>query len=78
VLVIGTRFDPLLPFQSSLGMARELDRGRLLSVNGYGHTVLRNPSACAARYETALFLSAQLPPPGTVCPSDATPFGSSP
>ncbi len=78
VLVIGHRFDPLLPFQSSLGMARELDRGRLLSVNGPGHTVLRNPSACAARFETAFLLSAQLPPPGAVCPSDAVPFRASP
>jgi hypothetical protein len=39
---------------------------------------LRNPSACAARYETALFLSGLLPPPGTVCPSDSAPFRSSP
>jgi pimeloyl-ACP methyl ester carboxylesterase len=78
VLVIGHRFDPLLPFQSSLAMARELDGGRLLSVNGPGHTVLRNPSACAARFETALLLSALSPPPGTVCPSDAVPFRSSP
>ncbi|MFM1800348.1 MAG: hypothetical protein RLZZ117_2626 [Cyanobacteriota bacterium] len=78
VLVIGHRFDPALPFQSALGMARELDRARLLSVNGYGHTVLRNPSACAARYETALFLSGLLPLPGTVCPSDSAPFRSSP
>jgi pimeloyl-ACP methyl ester carboxylesterase len=78
VLVIGHRFDPVLPFQSALAMARELDRGLLLSVNGYGHTVLRNPSACVARYETALFVSAVLPPPGLVCPTDAAPFSSSP
>jgi pimeloyl-ACP methyl ester carboxylesterase len=78
VLVIGHRFDPVLPFQSALGMARELDRGRLLSVNGYGHTLLRNPSACASRYETAFFLSALLPPPSMVCPPDAPPFPSTP
>ena len=74
VLVIGHRFDPVLPFQSSLAMARELDEGRLLSVNGYGHTVLRNPSACAGRYETAIFMASLLPPEGTVCGSDADPF----
>jgi pimeloyl-ACP methyl ester carboxylesterase len=74
VLVIGHRFDPVLPFQSSLAMARELEDGRLLSVNGFGHTVLRNSSACASRHETALFLSGLLPPPGTVCPSDTVPF----
>ena len=78
VLVIGHRFDPVLPFQSSLAMARELDRGLLLSVNGYGHTVLRNPSACVARYETAYLLSGLLPPLGTVCTSDAVPFAAPP
>jgi pimeloyl-ACP methyl ester carboxylesterase len=78
VLVIGHRFDPILPFQSSLAMARELDQGTLLSVNGYGHTVLRNASACASRYETALFVSGLLPPPGTVCTPDAPPFTPTP
>jgi hypothetical protein len=77
-MVIGHRFDPVLPFQSSLAMARELDRGLLLSVNGYGHTVLRNPSACVARYETAYLLSGLLPPLGTVCTSDAVPFAAPP
>ncbi|MFN7632919.1 MAG: alpha/beta hydrolase, partial [Cyanobacteriota bacterium] len=76
VLVIAHRFDPHIPFQSSLGMARELERGRLLSVNGHGHTVLRNPSACVARYETAYILSGLVPPLGTVCGPDVEPFRS--
>lgn len=74
VLVIGHRFDPVSPFQSSLAMARELQQGLLLSVNGFGHTVLRNPSACVAGYETAYVLSGLVPPLGTVCSPDATPF----
>ncbi|MFN5464378.1 MAG: alpha/beta hydrolase, partial [Cyanobacteriota bacterium] len=74
-LVIAHRFAPVLPFQSSLAMARELQQGLLLSVNGYGHTVLRNPSACVARYEAAYVLSGLLPPLGTVCSPDAAPFG---
>jgi pimeloyl-ACP methyl ester carboxylesterase len=74
VLVIGHRFDPVSPFQSSLAMARELQQGQLLSVNGFGHTVLRNPSACVAGYETAYVLSGLVPPLGTVCSPDATPF----
>jgi pimeloyl-ACP methyl ester carboxylesterase len=78
VLVIGHRFDPVLPFQSSLAMARELQQGLLLSVNGYGHTVLRNPNACVARYETAYLLSGLLPPLGTVCSTDAAPFAQRP
>ncbi|MEB3302978.1 MAG: alpha/beta hydrolase [Cyanobacteriota bacterium] len=78
VLVIGHRFDPVMPFQSSLAMARELSQGQLLSVNGYGHTVLRNPSACVARHEVAYILSGGVPPLGTVCGSDSPPFGGNP
>lgn len=77
MLVIGHRFDPVLPFQSSLAMARELSQGHLLSVNGYGHTVLRNPSACVARHEAAYFLSGVVPPLDTVCNPDVPPFGGS-
>ena len=78
VLVIGHRFDPVYPFQSSLAMARELNQGQLLSVNGYGHTVLRNPSACVARHEAAYLLTGVVPPLGTVCSPDSPPFGGSP
>lgn len=74
VLVIGHRFDPVFPFQSSLAMARDLAQGRLLSVNGPGHTVLRNPSACVARHEVAYLLSGVVPPLGTVCSPDSPPF----
>ncbi|MFM7466113.1 MAG: alpha/beta hydrolase [Cyanobium sp.] len=77
VLVIGHRFDPVFPFQSSLAMARELAQGQLLSVNGTGHTVLRNPSACVARHEAAYLLTGVVPPLGTVCTTDSPPFGSS-
>jgi pimeloyl-ACP methyl ester carboxylesterase len=76
VLVIGHRFNPVLPFQSALAMARELHQGRLLSVNGHGHTVLRNPSACVGVYEAAYFLSGLVPPQGTVCGPDAAPFAA--
>jgi len=78
VLVIGHRFDPVFPFQSSLAMARELAQGQLLSVNGYGHTVLRNPSACVARHEVAYLLTGVVPPLGTVCSPDSPPFAGSP
>jgi pimeloyl-ACP methyl ester carboxylesterase len=78
VLVIGHRFDPVLPFQSSLAMARELHQGQLLSVNGYGHTVLRNPSACVARYEAAYLLSGLVPRLGTVCSPDGAPLAGGP
>lgn len=55
-------------------MSRELARARLLTVDGYGHTELANKSACADRYETRYLLDGMLPPPGTVCEQNTTPF----
>jgi hypothetical protein len=50
-------------------------RARLLTVVGYGHTALLNPSTCVSDYESAYFLTWTLPPPGTVCQQDQQPFG---
>lgn len=78
VLVIGTRFDPATPFQAALELARELGNARLLSVNGYGHTVLLHPSACAARHEAAYLIRGTLPAEGSVCRQDRQPFAALP
>jgi TAP-like protein len=56
-------------------MAAELARGRLLTVAGYGHTALLNPSTCVNDYESAYFVTGTMPPPGTVCQQDQQPFG---
>ncbi len=74
VLVIGNTGDPATPYQDSVAMSRELARARLLTVDGYGHTELANPSTCAARFETRYLLDGVLPPLGTVCPENASPF----
>jgi hypothetical protein len=57
-------------------MSRDLARGRLLTVHGYGHTEFLNPSSCAARYETRYLLTGALPPAGTICRQDKAPFGA--
>jgi pimeloyl-ACP methyl ester carboxylesterase len=48
ILVIGNTFDPSTPYEGAVAMAGYLARARLLTVDGYGHTVLRNPSPCAS------------------------------
>jgi pimeloyl-ACP methyl ester carboxylesterase len=75
ILVVGNTFDPATPYQDSLIMTRELARARLLTLAGYGHTALTNPSACVNSYETSYFLTGALPPAGTVCQQDHQPFG---
>jgi pimeloyl-ACP methyl ester carboxylesterase len=74
ILVIGNTGDPITPYQDAVAMSRELADARLLTVDGYGHTEILNPSSCAARYETQYLLDGALPPPGTVCQQNAAPF----
>jgi pimeloyl-ACP methyl ester carboxylesterase len=78
VLVIGNTFDPETPYEGAVAMTRYLARARLLTVDGYGHTVLLNPSACAQNYESSYFIDGTLPPPGIVCQQDQQPFTTSP
>jgi len=74
ILVLGNTGDPVLPYQNSVAMSRDLARARLLTVDGYGHTEAGNPSACATDYEIRYLLTGAFPPPRTVCKENATPF----
>lgn len=74
ILVIGNTYDPATPYENSVAMVRALSRARLLTVDGYGHTALLNPSKCANDYETAYFINGKLPPDGTVCQQNQRPF----
>jgi pimeloyl-ACP methyl ester carboxylesterase len=74
ILLIGNTGDPVLPFRDSVAMSRDLARARLLTVDGYGHTEAANPSTCATAYEVRYLLAGALPPAGTVCRQNATPF----
>jgi pimeloyl-ACP methyl ester carboxylesterase len=78
VLVIGNTFDPYTPYEGAVAMAHELARARLLTVDGYGHTALLNPSTCAYDHVTRYVIDGTLPPPGTVCQQDQQPFTTGP
>ena len=75
VLVIGNTFDPATPLRGAVAMAQNLGRARLLTMDGYGHTALLNPSSCVNRYEGRYFVSGVLPPKETTCAQDEKPFG---
>jgi pimeloyl-ACP methyl ester carboxylesterase len=75
VLVINTRFDPATPYQNAVAVSRLLPRARLLTVDGFGHVALLNPSACANGHLSSYLIGLQLPPPGTRCEQDEKPFG---
>ena len=74
ILVIGNTFDPATPYEGAVAMSHELANARLLTVQGYGHTELINPSTCASEAESGYFVSGKLPKQGTVCVQDTTPF----
>lgn len=74
VLVIGNTFDPATPYSSAQRTAEELADGHLLTVDGFGHTELLNPSRCAKRHVAAYLIDATLPPEGTRCAQDGSPF----
>jgi pimeloyl-ACP methyl ester carboxylesterase len=74
ILVIGNTFDPATAFPSSVRMAQALGNARLLTVNGFGHTVLINPSRCAQDYIAAYFSDGIVPPTGAECSQDKPPF----
>lgn len=70
VLVVGNSFDPATPHAGSARMAR----GRLLTVDGFGHTELLNPSACAQACIADDLIDGTLPPRGAACEQDNKPF----
>jgi pimeloyl-ACP methyl ester carboxylesterase len=74
ILLLGNTGDPTTSYQSSVALSHELARARLLTVDGYGHTEQSNPSSCAEAFGIRYLLSGALPPKGTVCPQNATPF----
>ncbi len=74
VLLVGNPRDPATPYADSVATSHLLARARLLTVHGYGHTELLNPSTCAARYESEYLLTGALPPAVTVCPQTVQPF----
>ena len=74
VLLFGNTGDPATSYQSSVALSHELARARLLTIDGYGHTETNNPSTCAIGYGIRYLLTGALPPAGTVCPQNATPF----
>jgi pimeloyl-ACP methyl ester carboxylesterase len=78
ILVVNNTVDPETPYEGAVAMTRYLARARLLTVEGYGHSVLLNPSPCAQNHESTYFVDGTLPPPGTVCQQEKQPFTTSP
>ncbi len=74
VLVIGNTGDPATAYQNSVLTSRLLPGARLITVQGYGHTELANPSTCAQNDIASYLTNGVLPKAGATCQQDAIPF----
>jgi pimeloyl-ACP methyl ester carboxylesterase len=74
ILVFGNSGDVAVNYRDSVAAARDLGDARLLTINQFGHTEILNPDTCATNYEVSYMLTGALPPVGTVCQADSTPF----
>ncbi|GAA1423726.1 alpha/beta hydrolase [Streptomyces thermospinosisporus] len=74
VLVVNPTYDPSTSYQAAQAMTGALADARLLTLDGYGHTALLNPSTCVNRYAVRYFTTGALPPAGASCRQDTPPF----
>ena len=74
ILVINPTFDPATSLQDAEAMVRELADARLLTLEGYGHTALANPSTCINEHAHRYLIEGTLPPVGATCQQDTPPF----
>ncbi|MBB6373823.1 pimeloyl-ACP methyl ester carboxylesterase [Pseudonocardia eucalypti] len=74
VLVINSRVDPATPHPGAVDTVRLLARARLLTVDGAGHSTMFVRSLCAERVKREYLIDGILPPEGTSCPVDRSPF----
>jgi hypothetical protein len=78
VLVIGNTFDPRHPLMGGEGDGPAARPHPLLTMDGYGHAALFNPSSCVKAYEARYFIKGELPPKRTTLPPGRPPLRPKP
>ncbi|KAI0786684.1 TAP-like protein-domain-containing protein [Abortiporus biennis] len=75
LLVVSNMADPVTPISSGKLVVDLLgNSSRLLVQNSPGHCSLALPSLCTSSYLRSYFINGTLPPEGTVCEVDVSPF----
>ncbi|KAJ7250177.1 Alpha/Beta hydrolase protein [Mycena haematopus] len=75
LLLIANTADPVTPKVAALKAQAGFPGSVLLTQDSPGHTSLSAPSLCTLGYIREYFVNGVLPPPGIICPVDATLFG---
>lgn len=78
ILVLNTRNDPATPLKGAYQGASELYRAGVVVTEGAGHTSMYVASACTERVKREYLFSGVLPPEGTGCSRDHSPFDRPP
>jgi pimeloyl-ACP methyl ester carboxylesterase len=74
ILIVNNRHDPATPLHNAQATAAELGNATVLIVEGYGHTSLDVPSACASAATTGYLVALRVPAVGATCAPDTVPF----
>ena len=76
VLVVGNFFDPATRYLGAVTLSKLLPNSRLLSYAGWGHAAfLAAGNFCVNSAVVNYLLTTQVPPAGTVCQPEGSPFG---
>ncbi|RJQ78776.1 alpha/beta hydrolase [Pseudonocardiaceae bacterium YIM PH 21723] len=67
ILVVGTTRDPATPYGDSVALAKQLQNGHLLTMDGDGHTAFKRGAQCIDDASIAYFLDGTVPPAGLSC-----------
>jgi pimeloyl-ACP methyl ester carboxylesterase len=67
ILVIGTTRDPATPYKWAQSLASQLENGRLLSLDGDGHTAYLQGNTCITQATDAYLTTGEPPKDGTLC-----------
>ena len=67
ILVIGTLRDPATPYKWAQSLAAQLENGRLLSLNGDGHTAYLQGNPCITEATDRYLTTGEPPKDGTLC-----------
>lgn len=77
ILIISRVFDPATPHGGAIQTEHTLANARLLTIDGWGHGYFTaGRSTCADEATATYFITGDLPPAGTVCAEDNSPFGN--
>jgi pimeloyl-ACP methyl ester carboxylesterase len=78
LLFISSRYDPVTPLLNAHVASKEHPGSTVLVQENVGHGSIHSPGKCREDFVRKYFETGELPPEGTVCQPDCTPFQGCP